>query len=153
ITYAEALDRLRAKGFELAWGADIATAEERALTLTETAPLFLTHFPRELKAFYMLQSRDDPKTVEAFDLLAPEGYGEIVGASCRETDAERLTERLVATGAKLEEYRWYLDLRRYGNVPHAGFGAGIERVLRWVARREHIRDTTPFPRTPARLSP
>lgn len=153
ITYAEALDRLRAKGFDLAWGADIATAEERALTLTEPAPLFVTHFPRELKAFYMLQSRDDPKTVEAFDLLAPEGYGELVGASCRETDAQRLTERLVATGAKLEEYGWYLDLRRYGNVPHAGFGVGIERVLRWIARREHIRDTTPFPRTPARLSP
>jgi asparaginyl-tRNA synthetase len=153
MTYAEALERLRGQGFDLAWGADIATAEERALTLTERVPLFLTHFPRELKAFYMLQSREDPRTVEAFDLLAPEGYGELVGASCRETDAERLEERIVATGGKLEDYGWYLDLRRYGSVPHAGFGLGIERLLRWVARREHIRDTTPFPRTPARLSP
>ncbi|MCI4337841.1 MAG: asparagine--tRNA ligase [Thermoplasmata archaeon] len=153
VTYAEALERLRAKNFDLHWGSDIATAEERALSLEERAPLFLTHFPRELKAFYMLQSPHDERTVEAFDLLAPEGYGELVGASCRETDNTRLRERLVATGVNPEEYGWYLDLRRYGSVPHAGFGLGIERVLRWVTRREHIRDTTPFPRTPARLTP
>jgi asparaginyl-tRNA synthetase len=106
-----------------------------------------------LKAFYMLRSTDDPDTVEAADLLAPEGYGEIIGASARETSVDRLIERLRATGAKPEEYDWYLDLRRHGSVPHAGFGMGIERVLRWMLRREHIRETTPFPRTPSRHTP
>jgi len=108
---------------------------------------------RELKAFYMLRSPDDPRTVEATDLLGPEGYGEIVGASCRETDIDRLKERIGQIGAKTEEYEWYLDLRRHGNIPHAGFGLGVERVLRWMLRREHIRDTTPFPRTPSRHTP
>jgi len=153
ITYAEALERLRTKGFDLAWGADLRTAEEAALTMEEPTPIFVTHFPRELKAFYMLQSPADPKTVEAADLLAPEGYGEIVGASCRETSVEKLVERLKAAGADPAEYDWYLDLRRHGSVPHAGFGLGVERVLRWMLRREHIRETTPFPRTPSRHTP
>ncbi|HLN51596.1 MAG TPA: asparagine--tRNA ligase [Thermoplasmata archaeon] len=153
VRYAEAIDRLSKLGFPVHFGSDIATAEERALTLESHSPLFVTHFPRELKAFYMLRSTDDPRTVEAADLLGSEGYGEIVGASCRETDIARLTERIVETGAKVEEYEWYLDLRRHGSVPHAGFGLGIERVLRWMLRREHIRDTTPFPRTPSRHTP
>ncbi len=153
LRYADAIEWLAGQGFPVTWGSDLGTAEERALTLTLERPLFLTHFPKEIKAFYMAQSPDDPRTVEAADLLAPEGYGEIVGASARETDIARLTERIRATGAPLEEYEWYLDLRRHGNVPHAGFGLGIERILRWVLRREHIRDTTPFPRTPARHTP
>jgi asparaginyl-tRNA synthetase len=153
ISYSEALDRLRAKGFDIAWGADLRTAEEAALTMEERAPIFVTRFPRELKAFYMLQSPGDPRTVEAADLLAPEGYGEIVGASCRETSVDKLVERLKAIGADPAEYDWYLDLRRHGSVPHAGFGIGVERVLRWMLRREHIRETTPFPRTPSRHTP
>ncbi|MCI4345611.1 MAG: asparagine--tRNA ligase [Thermoplasmata archaeon] len=153
LSYAEALERLTAKQFTAPWGTDIGTAEERALTLEERAPIFLTRFPKELKAFYMLESPADPRTVEAVDVLAPEGYGEIIGGSCRETDLERLKARLTASGANLEEYAWYLDLRRYGSVPHAGFGLGVERLLRWVTRSEHIRETTPFPRTPARLTP
>jgi len=153
IRYADALERLKGQGLAVEWGSDLGTAEERALTLPESRPIFVTHFPCDLKAFYMLQSRDDPRTVEAADLLAPEGYGEIAGASCRETDVERLTERLTRTGSRVAEYEWYLDLRRHGSVPHAGFGIGIERVLRWVLRRGHIRDTTPFPRTPARHTP
>lgn len=153
IRYAEALEELRQKGYSLTWGADFGTAEERALTLEQKVPRFLTHFPRELKAFYMLRSPHDPATVEAADLLAPEGFGEIVGASCRETDIELLRERLRALGADTASYEWYLDLRRHGNVPHAGFGIGIERLLRWIVRRPHIRDTTPFPRTPSRHTP
>jgi asparaginyl-tRNA synthetase len=153
VSYAEALERLKTKQFDVHWGTDIATAEERALTLEERAPIFLTHFPKELKAFYMLESPTDPRTAEAVDVLAPEGYGEIVGGSSRETDIGRLTNRLVASRVNLEEYSWYVDLRRYGSVPHAGFGLGVERLLRWVTRTEHIRDTTPFPRTPARLTP
>jgi asparaginyl-tRNA synthetase len=153
ISYADAIERLTAQGLPLRWGSDLATAEERALTLPERLPIFVTRFPRELKAFYMLRTPGDPRTVEAADLLAPEGYGEIVGASCRETDIAALVERLKDSGAKVEEYEWYLDLRRHGNVPHAGFGVGVERLLRWMLRREHIRETTPFPRTPSRHTP
>ena len=153
VRYSEAIDRLSKLGFPVQFGSDLGTAEERALTLESTSPLFVTHYPRELKAFYMLRSPDDPRTVEATDLLGPEGYGEIVGASCRETDIDRLKERIGQIGAKTEEYEWYLDLRRHGNIPHAGFGLGVERVLRWMLRREHIRDTTPFPRTPSRHTP
>ena len=153
IRYAEAIERLAAQGFPVRWGSDLGTAEERALTVESKTPLFVTHFPRELKAFYMLRSADDPRTVDATDLLAPEGYGEMVGASCRETDLARLTARIAELGLPQAEYEWYLDLRRHGSVPHAGFGLGIERILRWMLRREHIRDTTPFPRTPARHTP
>ncbi len=153
IRYQEAIDRLAAQGFPVHWGSDLGTAEERALTIEERQPVFVTQFPKELKAFYMLRSTDDARTVEAADLLAPEGYGEIIGGSCRETDLGRLTERLKETGASLAEYDWYLDLRRHGSVPHAGFGLGVERLLRWILRREHIRETTPFPRTPSRHTP
>ena len=153
LTYAAAIERLAAQGFPVKFGSDLGTAEERALTLESGTPLFVTHFPRELKAFYMLRSPSDPRTVEAADLLAPEGYGEMVGGSCRETNVDLLIERIRAVGASVEEYEWYLDLRRHGSVPHAGFGLGIERILRWMLRREHIRETTPFPRTPARHTP
>ena len=153
LTYREAIERLRGKGFSLAFGDDLGSAEERALTLEETRPLFVTHYPKGVKAFYKLRSPNDPETVEAADLLGPEGYGELIGASARETDLERLVERLRAIGADPKEYEWYLDLRRHGSVHHAGFGMGIERLLRWILRREHIRETTPFPRTPSRHTP
>jgi asparaginyl-tRNA synthetase len=153
ITYRQAIEELKAKGFPVSFGSDLGTAEERALTLERKEPLFVTHFPVGLKAFYMLRSADDPETVEAADLLAPEGYHEMVGASARETDIDKLVERLRATGADRAQYEWYLDLRRHGSIPHAGFGLGVERILRWILRREHIRDTTPFPRTPSRHTP
>ena len=153
LTYTAAIERLASQGFSVQWGNDLGSAEERALTLESHQPLFLTHFPREVKAFYMLQSASDPRTVEAADLLGPEGFGEIVGASCRETNIEHLLERLRQMGVDPAQYEWYFDLRRHGNVPHAGFGLGVERLLRWMLRREHIRDTTPFPRTPSRHTP
>ena len=153
MTYRQAVEQLQALGLPVRYGSDLGTAEERALTLEAKSPMFVTHFPAGLKAFYMLRNVDDPDTVDAADLLAPEGYGEIVGASARETDIARLVERLRATGANPEEYGWYLDLRRHGSIPHAGFGLGVERVLRWILRREHIRETTPFPRTPSRHTP
>ncbi len=153
ITYREAIARLKAKGLPVEEGSDLGTAEERALTLEERSPIFVTGYPAKLKAFYMLRSPTDPEYVEAADLLAPEGYGEIVGGSARETDVERLVERIHEMGAQPADYEWYLDLRRHGSVPHSGFGLGVERLLRWVLRREHIRDTTPFPRTPSRHTP
>jgi asparaginyl-tRNA synthetase len=153
LQYRDAIERLVTQGFPVTWGSDLGTAEERALTLESPVPLFVTHYPRELKAFYMQRTPDDPRTVEAADLLGPEGYGELVGASCRETNLDLLRERVQQIGANPEEYEWYFDLRRHGNVPHAGFGIGVERVLRWMLRREHIRETTPFPRTPSRHTP
>jgi len=153
LPYEEAIARLAGQGFPVHWGSDLATAEERALTLEAHVPTFVTRFPRELKAFYMARSPGDPRTVEAADLLAPEGYGEVIGASCRETNLAALRQRIEEIGANPAEYEWYLDLRRHGNVPHAGFGLGVERVLRWMLRREHIRETTPFPRTPSRHTP
>ena len=153
VSYEEAVARLAGQGFPVRWGSDLGTAEERALTVEERSPLFVTRYPRELKAFYMARTPADPRTVEATDLLAPEGYGEIVGASCRETNLPALRQRIEEIGANPDEYEWYLDLRRHGNVPHAGFGIGIERVMRWMLRREHIRETTPFPRTPSRHTP
>jgi asparaginyl-tRNA synthetase len=153
ITYAAAIETLAAQGFPVRFGSDLGTAEERALSLALGTPLFVTRFPKELKAFYMLRSSGDARTVEACDLLAPEGYGEMIGASCRETDVATLTERIREVGADPAEYAWYLDLRRHGSVPHAGFGLGVERILRWMLRREHIRETTPFPRTPSRHTP
>ncbi len=153
IEYADAIERLKAQGFAVQWGSDLGSGEERALSLESKQPVFLTHFPREVKAFYMLRTPNDPRTVEAADLLGPEGYGELIGASCRETDLEKLTGRLREMGVDPAGYEWYFDLRRHGNVPHAGFGIGIERFLRWMLRREHIRETTPFPRTPSRHTP
>jgi asparaginyl-tRNA synthetase len=153
VSYSDAIDRLAKQGLPVHWGSDLATAEERALTLEARLPTFVTRYPRELKAFYMERTPNDPRTVEATDLLAPEGYGEMIGASCRETNLESLRARIVEIGANPEEYEWYLDLRRHGNVPHAGFGLGIERIVRWMLRLEHIRDATPFPRTPSRHTP
>ena len=153
LSYDAAIERLAQQGFPVTWGSDLGTAEERALTLEAAVPLFVTRYPRDLKAFYMERSPGDGRTVEAADLLAPEGYGEMVGASCRETNLDNLRERIEHIGASPAEYEWYFDLRRHGNVPHAGFGIGVERVLRWMLRREHIRETTPFPRTPSRHTP
>ncbi|MHB8351463.1 MAG: asparagine--tRNA ligase [Thermoplasmata archaeon] len=153
ISYEAAVEELARQGFPVRFGSDLGTAEERALTLASPQPRFITRFPADLKAFYMLRSPGDPRTVEAADLLGPEGYGELVGASARETDLGRLETRIRAVGADPKEYAWYLDLRRHGNIPHAGFGLGVERVLRFIGRREHIRDTTPFPRTPSRHTP
>jgi asparaginyl-tRNA synthetase len=153
IRYEEALERLKTLGHPLEFGQDLGTNEERALTAERKQPLFVTNYPAEIKAFYMLRNAGDSRLVDGNDMLAPEGYGEIIGASCRETDIEVLKARLEKQGAKMENYDWYLDLRRYGSVPHSGFGLGVERVVRWICKREHIRDTTPFPRTPSRVTP
>ncbi|HUL39203.1 MAG TPA: asparagine--tRNA ligase [Methanomassiliicoccales archaeon] len=153
VRYSQAIEALRAKGFELSFGSDMGAVEERAFTAEEKVPVFVTNFPKEIKAFYMKEDPDDPATVKCADLLAPEGYGEIIGGSERETDLALLTSRLKAQDIPLEAYQWYLDLRRFGSVPHSGFGLGIERVVRWVCKLEHIRDAVPFPRTVARCYP
>ena len=116
-------------------------------------PLFVYNYPREAKAFYMKENPDDPRTVLCDDLLAPEGYGEIIGGSQREDDLHRLRERIREEELPEEAYGWYLDLRRYGTFPHSGFGLGVERTVAWITGRRHIRELIPFPRLMNRLRP
>ncbi|MGD1059939.1 MAG: asparagine--tRNA ligase [Methanomassiliicoccales archaeon] len=153
VKYADVIESLRAKQFDISFGCDLGAVEERAVTSEEKVPVFVTNFPKECKAFYMKEDPDDPRTYKCADLLAPEGYGEVIGGSERETDLAKLIERLEAQCVPLSAYEWYLDLRRYGSVPHSGFGLGIERIVRWVCKLEHIRDAVPFPRTVARAYP
>lgn len=153
VKYDEAIEILQKKGVNIEWGADLGADEERALTLEFEQPIFLTHFPKEVKSFYMKLDPSDPRKVLAFDLLAPEGYGEIIGGSQREDDYNTLLKRIAEQGLNPDDYKWYLDLRRYGSVPHSGFGLGVERALMWIAGLEHIRDATPFPRYRERIYP
>ena len=153
LPYSEAMDELRRKGFEVSWGSDLGAAEERELTKDRELPLFVVNYPKELKPFYMKENPDDPRTYKNSDLLAPEGYGEIIGGSERETDNSLIIERLRDIGEDTKNYEWYLDLRKYGSVPHSGFGLGLDRVATWVCKLEHIRDAIPFPRTVARIYP
>ncbi|MEM2943971.1 MAG: asparagine--tRNA ligase [Methanomassiliicoccales archaeon] len=153
IRYEKVIDLLRSKGFEISYGCDLGAPEERAVTEDELVPVFITNYPKECKAFYMKEDPDDPRTYKCSDLIAPQGYGEIIGGSERETDVNKLIERLDAMCIPRENYEWYLDLRRYGSVPHSGFGMGVERLVRWICGIEHIRDVIPFPRTPTRVYP
>jgi asparaginyl-tRNA synthetase len=153
IKYDEAIEILQKKGLNIQWGADLGADEERVLTQEFDKPFFVTHFPKEIKSFYMKLDPGNPRVVLGFDLLAPEGYGEIIGGSQREDDYSKLVQRIIESGYKVEDYKWYLDLRRYGSVVHSGFGLGVERVLMWIAGLEHIRDATPFPRFRGRIYP
>ncbi len=153
ITYDEAIELLKRKGVSVEWGDDLGADEERVLTSYFDTPFFVTHFPKHIKSFYMKVDRDRPEVVLGFDLLAPEGYGEIIGGSEREDDYEILLSRIKEEGLDPEEYKWYLDLRRYGSVPHSGFGLGVDRLVMWVAGLDHIRDSIPFPRFRDRIYP
>src|SRR5881296_740991 len=153
MTYDEALKALEKKGMEIEWGKDLRTLEERALTEGKSKPVIVTHYPRVTQAFYKRRDPEDPKYVLAFDVIAGDDVGELVGGSERETDIEVLTKNLTDQGEDPGSYDWYLDTRRYGNVQHAGFGMGVERLIQWVLKLPHIRDAIPFPRTPARFSP
>jgi len=150
--YAEILDILREKGVELEWGADLGYTEERTLTQELTTPIFITHFPRS-KGFYHRVDPDDDKVVLCHDLLAPEGYGEIIGGGEREWKLDILMERIREFEMEPEQYNWYLDLRRYGSVPHSGFGLGIGRTVAWIVGEEHIKNCIPFPRMMRRYTP
>ncbi len=151
--YEEAMETLQKKGLDVSWGSDLGAIEERALTVDKSMPLFVVNYPKELKPFYMKENPDDQRTYKNSDLLAPEGFGEIIGGSERETDNELMLERLRDKGESIDSYKWYLDLRKYGSVPHSGFGLGLERIVTWVCKLEHIRDSIPYPRTVARVYP
>lgn len=151
--YEEAMEYLQKKGHDVSWGSDLGAVEERTLTIDREIPMFVINYPKELKPFYMKENPDDPRTYKNSDLLAPEGFGEIVGGSERETDNALLLERLREKGEDMDSYQWYLDLRKYGSVPHSGFGLGMERIVTWVCKLDHIRDSIPYPRTVARVYP
>ncbi len=153
ITYDKAIEILKNKGMKIEWGDDLGADEERTLTMEFNKPFFVTHFPKQIKAFYMKLDPTRPDVVLGFDMLAPEGYGEIIGGSEREDDYEKLLKRIIEFGLNPDDYKWYLDLRKYGTVPHSGFGLGVERLVMWIAGLDHIRDATPFPRFRERIYP
>lgn len=153
ISYSEAVERLTVAGNDVEWGADLGAPDEMALMEGRELPLFVHDYPKEAKAFYMKENPDDPRTVLCDDLLAPEGYGEIIGGSQREDDLDRLLARIREEGLPEDAYAWYLDLRRYGTFPHSGFGLGIERTVAWITGRKHVRELIPFPRLMNRLYP
>ena len=138
---------------EFRWGTDLGGSDETIISRLHDKPVLVTHYPKEVKAFYMRLDRDDDRLVENFDMLAPEGYGEIIGGSMREEDYGILLERIKAFGLPVEAFEWYLDLRRYGTVPHGGFGLGVERTLAWLCGLRHIRETIPFPRLMGKIYP
>jgi len=135
------------------WGGDLGGSDETILARLHDRPVFVTHYPRSCKAFYMKRNAADGRLVNNFDLLAPEGYGEIIGGSQREDDLDALLERMREEGLRQEEYEWYIDLRRYGSVPHGGFGLGVERTVAWVCGLKHIRETIPFARMMGKFYP
>lgn len=151
ITYDEALDILRSKGVNINWGDDLGADEEKVLSETFDMPFFVTLYPTKIKAFYV-KALDNPEKCYSADMMAPEGYGEITTGGEREDNIEALIERIKREGFDPESYHWYLDLRRYGSVPHSGFGLGIERVLMWMLKLEHVREAVPFPRLARRKS-
>ena len=153
VSYAEAVDVLQEKGHDVGWGSDFGAADETALAEAHDRPVVVENYPKEAKAFYMKENPDDPRTVLCNDMLAPEGYGEIIGGSQREDDLDRLEARIKEEGLPEDAYNWYLDLRRYGTFPHSGFGLGIERTLAWISGRHHVRELIPFPRLMNRLNP
>lgn len=153
ITYDEAVKFLRSKGVDIEWGDDFGGDEETMIASQFEKPVFVTHYPRKAKAFYMQPDPRRPEVVLCADLLAPEGYGEIIGGSQRIHDYDLLVERLQEFNLPVEKYQWYLDLRKWGSVPHSGFGLGVERTVAWICGLEHIREAIPFARTLYRVYP
>jgi asparaginyl-tRNA synthetase len=153
ISYTDAVTRLNALGSDIAWGADLGGDDETLLAKEYDRPVFVYNYPKQVKAFYMKENPEDPRTVLNNDCLAPEGYGEIIGGSQREDDHDRLLARIHAQGLDPASYGWYLDLRKYGTFVHSGFGLGVERTVAWICGIPHIREAIAFPRQIHRLYP
>ena len=153
ITYEDALARLAKEGVEIPFGEDFGGDEETVLSKQFDRPVLVHRYPAQCKAFYMKRDPEDPRLALCVDMLAPEGYGEIIGGGQREDDLATIEARIREHDLPLEAFGWYLDLRRYGSVPHAGFGLGIERTLAWICGLHHVRETIPFPRLMGRLRP
>lgn len=153
ITYDEAIKLLKKKGSAIEWGDDFGAPEETLISEIFDTPLCVTHFPAKIKAFYMQPDPEREDVVLGVDFLASEGYGEIIGGGQRIHDLELLEKRIKEQNLPREAYEWYIDLRKYGSVPHAGFGLGVERTLAWICKIKHIRETIPFPRLLYRIYP
>ncbi len=153
ITYDEAVEILKKNNIPFEWGNDLGGTDETVVSQQFDRPVMVHHYPSEVKAFYMKRDPANPKLAMAVDVLAPEGYGEIIGGSQREDDLDALLTRIKEHKLPQEAFEWYLDLRRYGSVPHAGFGLGVERTVSWICGLDHLRETIPFPRMIYRLTP
>ncbi|WP_062235436.1 asparagine--tRNA ligase [Fictibacillus sp. FJAT-27399] len=154
ISYDDAITLLKDKGFDdIDWGDDFGAPHETAIAESFDKPVFITNYPKEIKAFYMMPHPERDDVVLCADLIAPEGYGEIIGGSQRIDDLELMKARYEEHGLTDDAYRWYLELRQYGSVPHSGFGLGLERTVAWITGAEHVRETIPFPRLLNRLYP
>lgn len=153
LTYDEALELLRQRGVPHEWGEDFGTNEDTTISERFDRPVMITHYPLQTKAFYMKGDPNNPDLALCVDVLAPEGYGEIIGGSQREDDYDKILERLAHHNLAREPFEWYLDLRRYGSVPHSGFGLGIERTVAWICGLKHLREAIPFPRLLQRIYP
>jgi asparaginyl-tRNA synthetase len=153
ISYDEAVKLLQQAGSPIQWGDDFGGDEETLISNQFERPVFVHSYPKSFKAFYMKTNPANPQTVLCADLLAPEGYGEIIGGGQREDDYELLLDRVHAEGLTEADYQWYLDLRKYGSVPHSGFGLGVERTVAWICKLPHVRETVPFPRLLEKIYP
>lgn len=153
LSYDEAVEHLQAKGSDVVWGEDLGADDETMLANDFDRPVMVFNYPTAFKAFYMQPDPDRPEVVLCNDMLAPEGYGEIIGGGQRIADYDLLKQRIREHGLPEEAYAWYLDLRKYGSVPHAGFGLGIERTIAWICGLHHVRETIPFARMMNRLYP
>ena len=153
VTYDRAVEILNEEDVPFKWGDDLTWTHEKILTQRFDKPFFVTHFPKGIKAFYHKPDPERPDVTLSADLLAPEGYGEITGGGQRIDDLEELLRRIKEENLNPEDYKWYIDLRRYGSVPHSGFGLGVERAVAWICKLEHIRDAVAFPRLINRVYP
>ncbi len=153
LDYEDAIAMLQKKGSEIQYGDDLGAADETLLVECYETPVFVYDYPKKVKAFYMKENPQDPDRVKCADLLAPEGYGEIIGGSQREECLDKLEARIEEEGLPKDHYDWYIDLRKYGTVVHSGFGIGLERLVTWVCGIKHVREAIPFPRLMERMTP
>ena len=153
MTYDEAVNLLKDNGSDFKYGSDFGAPDETRLSENFDKPILIHRWPAEIKAFYMKRDEHESNLALGVDMIAPEGYGEIIGGGQREDDLDILVDRIRHHDLPLEPFQWYLDLRKYGSVPHSGFGLGLERTVAWICGTKHIRETIPFPRTMSRLEP
>lgn len=153
VSYDDAVKMLQENDFDVEWGGDFGSPEETFIASQYDQPIFIVNYPKEIKPFYMPLHPDRDDVVVCADLIAPEGYGEIIGGSQRESDYETLKQNIIDFGLDVADYEWYLDLRRYGSVTTSGFGLGLERAVTWITGTKHIRESIPFPRLLNRLTP
>jgi asparaginyl-tRNA synthetase len=153
ISYDDAVKRLQAKGLPIQWGGDFGGPDETTLSEEYDRPVLVHRYPSAIKAFYMKPDPERADLALGVDMLAPEGYGEIIGGGERLADLDLLLQRIKEHNLPQDAFEWYLDLRRYGTVPHGGFGMGIERVVSWICKLDHVRETIPYPRMLYRLYP